>query len=133
MGITLELLRRGRTLELAECFVLEIDVPVAAIIERISGRRWHPASGRSYHLRFHPPKVDGKDDLTGEPLVQRDDDKEETVKKRLDVYSNQTRPLVQYYQSWAAQQPGCAPRYHVIDGLGTVEEITRRALAALAG
>jgi len=113
--------------------VLEIDVPVAAIVERISGRRWHPASGRSYHLRFHPPKADGKDDLTGEPLVQRDDDKEETVKKRLDVYSSQTRPLVQYYQSWAAQQPERAPRYHVIDGLGTVEEITRRALAALAG
>jgi len=113
--------------------VLEIDVPFEAIIERISGRRWHPASGRSYHLRFQPPKEAGKDDVTGEALVQRDDDREETVKKRLQVYSSQTRPLVQYYRDWAAREPGRAPRCHAINGLGTVEEITARALAALGG
>ena len=113
--------------------VLEIDVPFDAIIERMSGRRSHPASGRIYHVTFNPPKVAGKDDLTGEPLVQRDDDKEETVKKRLDVYSQQTRPLVEYYRNWAAQEPQAAPKYSVISGIGTVEEITARALKALEG
>jgi adenylate kinase len=113
-------------------YVLEIDVPFEAIIERMSGRRSHPASGRIYHVRFNPPKVDGKDDLTGEPLVQRDDDKEETVKKRLDVYSAQTRPLVDYYSSWAKSDAAAAPKYRAISGLGQVEEITARALAALA-
>ncbi|NBX88774.1 MAG: adenylate kinase, partial [Betaproteobacteria bacterium] len=82
-------------------FVLELDVPFQAIIERMSGRRSHPASGRTYHVKFNPPQVAGKDDLTGEPLVQREDDKEETVKKRLEVYSQQTRPLVEYYSAWA--------------------------------
>ena len=111
--------------------VLEIDVPHAAIIERMSGRRVHVASGRSYHLKFNPPKVDGVDDLTGEPLVQRDDDREETVSKRLDVYQRQTRPLVDYYGKWAAGgQPG-APRYARISGTGTVEEITARVMQAL--
>lgn len=114
-------------------FVLEIDVPFEAIIERMSGRRSHPASGRTYHVKFNPPKVAGKDDVTGEALVQREDDKEETVKKRLDVYSAQTRPLVDYYSSWAKQDPAAAPKYRAISGLGQVEEITARALAALAG
>jgi adenylate kinase len=111
--------------------VLEIDVPFEAIIERISGRRSHPASGRIYHVKFNPPKVAGVDDVTGEALVQRDDDKEETVKKRLEVYSAQTRPLVDYYRSWAQKESTVAPQYHAISGLGTVEEITHRALKAL--
>ena len=113
-------------------FVLEIDVPFDAIIERMSGRRSHPGSGRTYHVKFNPPKVAGKDDLTGEDLIQRDDDKEETVKKRLEVYSAQTRPLVDYYSGWAAQDPANAPKYRAISGTGSVEEITTRAMAALA-
>ena len=113
-------------------YVLEIDVPFDAIIERMSGRRSHPASGRTYHVKFNPPKVEGKDDVTGEPLVQRDDDKEDTVRKRLDVYSQQTRPLVDYYGNWAKADPANAPKYRAISGTGTVEDITARALAALA-
>jgi len=113
--------------------VLEIDVPDAAIIERMSGRRVHLASGRSYHLQFNPPKVAGIDDLTGEPLVQRDDDSEATVSKRLDVYQAQTRPLVDYYARWAATGDAQAPRHARIGGLGTVDEITARVMAALAG
>ena len=111
--------------------VLEIDVPDEAIIERMSGRRVHPASGRSYHLQFNPPKVAGQDDVTGEPLIQRDDDQESTVRKRLDVYQSQTRPLVAYYSQWAATGDDGAPRYRKISGTGSVEEITSRALAAL--
>jgi adenylate kinase len=111
--------------------VLEIDVPFAAIVERMSGRRSHPASGRIYHVKFNPPKVEGKDDVTGEPLVQRDDDKEETVQKRLDVYAAQTRPLVEYYSNWS-KADAAAPKYRRIDGMGTVDEITARALQALA-
>jgi adenylate kinase len=114
-------------------YVLEIDVPFDAIIERMSGRRSHPASGRTYHVKFNPPKVEGVDDVSGEPLVQRDDDKEETVKKRLDVYSAQTRPLVDYYANWAKAEPASAPKYRAISGMGTVEEITQRAMAALSG
>jgi adenylate kinase len=112
--------------------VLEIDVPDAAIVERMSGRRVHPASGRTYHVKFNPPKVAGKDDVTGEDLIQRDDDKEETVRKRLEVYHAQTRPLVDYYSKWAASGDPQAPRYRRIDGLGSVDEITARAIAALA-
>ena len=112
-------------------YVLEIDVPFDAIIERMSGRRSHPASGRTYHVKFNPPKEEGKDDVTGEPLVQRDDDKEETVQKRLQVYDEQTRPLVDYYSTWAKSEPDAAPKYRAISGTGTVEEITSRALAAL--
>ncbi|MBN9405905.1 MAG: adenylate kinase [Burkholderiales bacterium] len=112
-------------------YVLEIDVPFDAIIERMSGRRSHPASGRTYHVTFNPPKVAGQDDVTGEPLVQRDDDREETVRKRLEVYSQQTRPLVDYYSDWAAREPAAAPKYRAIEGTGTVEQITARALAAL--
>ena len=111
--------------------VLEIDVPFDAIIERMSGRRVHVASGRTYHVRFNPPKHEGLDDLTGEALIQRDDDKEETVKKRLEVYSAQTRPLVNYYAAWSEKEPGLAPRYRAISGLGSVEEITERAFKAL--
>jgi adenylate kinase len=111
--------------------VLEIDVPFDAIIERMSGRRVHVASGRTYHVRFNPPKHEGLDDLTGEALIQRDDDKEETVKKRLEVYSAQTRPLVDYYSSWSEKEPALAPRYCAISGQGSVEEITERAFKAL--
>ena len=112
--------------------VLEIDVPDADIIDRMSGRRVHPASGRTYHVRFNPPKVEGKDDVTGEPLIQREDDKEETVRKRLAIYQSQTRALVAYYCDWARSgQPG-APRYRKIAGAGTVEEIRQRAFDALS-
>lgn len=113
-------------------YVLEIDVPFEAIIERMSGRRSHPASGRTYHVKFNPPKVEGQDDATGEPLVQRDDDKEETVKKRLDVYSAQTRPLVDYYSNWATSAPAEAPKYRMISGMGNVDAITEAALRALS-
>ena len=113
-------------------YVLEIDVPFDAIIERMSGRRSHPASGRVYHIKFNPPKAEGKDDVTGEPLIQRADDLEETVKKRLDVYSAQTRPLVAYYANWASAEPAAAPRYRAISGTGKVDEITTRAFAALS-
>ena len=112
--------------------VLEIDVPDAAIIERMSGRRVHAASGRTYHLKYNPPKVDGKDDLTGEPLIQRDDDLEQTVRKRLQIYQDQTRPLVEYYEGWARRGEPGAPQYHRISGVGSVDEITARAFAALA-
>jgi adenylate kinase len=112
--------------------VLEIDVPDEAIIERMSGRRVHPASGRTYHVKFNPPKVEGKDDATGEALIQRDDDREETVRKRLAVYHDQTKLLVGYYNEWAkSSQPG-APLYRKISGIGPVEEIRDRAFAALA-
>ena len=116
-------------------YVLEIDVPFASIIERMSGRRVHLASGRTYHLRYNPPQVAGKDDLTGEELIQRDDDQEETVRKRLEVYNTQTRPLVEYYSSWANKTPVknevAAPQYKKIEGLGTVEEITAKTFLAL--
>ena len=111
--------------------VLEIDVPDASIIERMSGRRVHLASGRTYHVTFNPPKVAGKDDVTGEALIQRDDDKEETVRKRLAVYQSQTRPLVAYYAESAARGDADAPKYRLINGTGGVDEITARAMAAL--
>jgi adenylate kinase len=113
--------------------VLEIDVPDEAIVERMSGRRVHVASGRTYHVKFNPPKTAGVDDVTGEPLIQRDDDQEATVLKRLQVYQAQTRPLVDYYSAWAATGDAQAPRYARIAGIGPVEEITSRALQALAG
>ncbi len=112
-------------------FVVEIDVPFAAIIERMSGRRFHAASGRTYHVKFNPPKVEGIDDVTAEPLIQRDDDKEETVRKRLDVYSAQTRPLVEYYSRWASSGATGAPQYRSINGLGEVDAITQRVVEAL--
>ena len=113
-------------------YVLEIDVPDDEIITRMSGRRVHTASGRSYHVKFNPPQAEGKDDVTGELLIQRDDDREETVKKRLEVYRAQTRPLVDYYGRWAASGEPGAPRYRRISGLGAVEEIRRRVFAALS-
>ena len=113
--------------------VLEIDVPEAAIIERMSGRRVHQPSGRTYHLKFNPPKVAGKDDATGEDLIQRVDDQEDTVRHRLSVYQNQTRPLVDYYAAWGASGEAGAPRYARISGLGGVDEIKASAFAALAG
>lgn len=112
--------------------VLEIDVPDADIIERMSGRRVHLASGRTYHVRFNPPKVVGKDDVTGEPLIQRDDDREETVRKRLEVYHAQTRPLVDYYTRWAESGDAAAPKVRRISGQGAVEEITARVFRALS-
>ncbi|WP_321915627.1 MULTISPECIES: adenylate kinase [unclassified Paraburkholderia] len=114
--------------------VLELDVPFDQIIVRMSGRRFHPASGRTYHVKFNPPKVEGKDDLTGEPLIQRDDDTEETVRKRLQVYVAQTRPLIDYYTEWmrrGAEHGLTAPQYRRVSGLGSVEEIRARVLDAL--
>ena len=111
--------------------VLEIDVPNAEIIDRMAGRRVHPGSGRTYHLRHKPPKHDGRDDLTGEPLAQRDDDREEVVRKRLEVYRQQTAPLVDYYQQWADSAQGQAPRYRKVSGLGPIERIREHVLGAL--
>jgi len=112
-------------------FVLEIDVPDAAIIERMSGRRVHVASGRTYHLLYNPPKVAGKDDLTGEDLVQRADDCEETVRKRLEVYHAQTMPLIEYYAKWAATGDARAPKHRKVDGTGDVEAVRAACAAAL--
>ena len=114
-------------------YVLEIDVPDELIVERMSGRRSHPASGRVYHVKFNPPKVEGKDDVTGEPLVQRDDDTEETVKKRLAVYHNQTEVLLGYYNKWSESGLPGAPKYRKISGVGPVEQVRDAAVAALAG
>ncbi len=111
--------------------VVEIDVPDEEIIKRMSGRRAHLASGRTYHIIFNPPKVEGKDDVTGEPLVQRDDDKEETVRKRLDVYHAQTEPLVDYYKKWAGSGEAGAPKHVRIEGVGKVEEIRDQIFKAL--
>ena len=112
-------------------YVIEIDVPDAAIIERMSGRRVHVASGRTYHVKFNPPKVTGRDDVTGEPLIQREDDREETVKRRLDVYHGQTEPLVAYYLRWSDTGDARAPRYRKVNGLGTVEGVRDACMAAL--
>jgi adenylate kinase len=112
--------------------VVEIDVPDEEIIKRMSGRRAHLASGRTYHIIYNPPKEEGKDDITGEPLVQRDDDKEETVKKRLDVYHAQTEPLVDYYKKWETSGEAAAPKHIAIAGVGKVEEIRDQIFNALA-
>ena len=112
-------------------YVLEIDVPDDEIIARMGGRRVHPASGRTYHVRFNPPKVADRDDVTGEPLIQRDDDRADTVRKRLEVYHAQTRALVDYFTRWAATGDPRAPQYRRISGVGSVDEIRARALAAL--
>ena len=111
--------------------VLEIEVPDAAIIERMSGRRVHLASGRTYHVKYNPPKEDGKDDVTGEPLTQRDDDQEVTVRRRLAIYHSQTRPLVDYYSQWFASGDTQAPRCARVSGSGSVDEITARVMVAL--
>lgn len=113
-------------------YVLEIDVPDELIVERMSGRRTHPASGRVYHTKFNPPKTEGVDDVTGEPLVQRDDDKEETVLKRLAVYHNQTEVLLGYYNKWAQSGLPGAPKYRKISGVGPVEQVRDAAFAALS-
>jgi adenylate kinase len=112
-------------------YVLEIDVDDGEIIQRMSGRRSHPGSGRTYHVKFNPPKVDGKDDVTGEPLVQRDDDKEDTVRKRLEVYHTQTAQLIGYYSKWAQGGDKRAPKYRKIAGVGSVDDIRDKAFAAL--
>jgi adenylate kinase len=113
-------------------YVLEIDVPDELIVERMSGRRTHQASGRVYHVKFNPPKTEGLDDVTGEPLVQRDDDKEETVTKRLSVYHNQTEVLLGYYNKWAQSGLPGAPKYRKISGVGQVEQVRDAAFAALS-
>ncbi|MDD2720251.1 MAG: adenylate kinase [Gallionella sp.] len=112
-------------------YVVEIDVADSEIVKRMSGRRVHPASGRTYHVVFNPPKVEGKDDLTGEDLVQRPDDIEDTVVKRLGVYHDQTKPLVDYYRAWAQHDPASAPKSVKIPGVGSVDEICERIIAAL--
>jgi adenylate kinase len=111
--------------------VVDIDVPDGEIIKRMSGRRVHLASGRTYHVLFNPPKEEGKDDVTGEPLIQRDDDKEETVRKRLEVYHEQTEPLIDYYKRWQNSGEVAAPKYVGIEGIGKVEEIRDKIFAAL--
>ncbi|MCK8515556.1 adenylate kinase [Methylonatrum kenyense] len=112
-------------------FVLELQVDDEQIVSRMSGRRVHPGSGRVYHIEHNPPKVDGRDDVTGEPLVQREDDQEDTVRKRLQVYHEQTRPLVDYYGRLAASGDSSAPRYVAVDGLGDVQDVKQRILAEL--
>lgn len=111
--------------------VLEIDVPDQDIIDRMAGRRVHLSSGRTYHVKYNPPKVAGKDDVTGEDLIQRDDDKEETVRKRLDIYHSQTKPLVTFYTNWQNAGDAKAPKVKKVAGVGGVDEITARVLGAL--
>lgn len=120
-----------RTAQVPIEYVLEIDVPDQDIVQRMGGRRVHLASGRTYHVKFNPPKVADRDDATGEPLIQRDDDQEATVRNRLEVYHSQTQPLIKYYQDWAAKGDARAPKHQRISGSGTVEEIKARALKAL--
>ncbi|MCX7171875.1 MAG: adenylate kinase [Proteobacteria bacterium] len=122
-----------KTAAVAIDYVLEIDVPDGDIVARMSGRRVHLASGRTYHVKFNPPKVDGKDDATGEALIQRDDDQEATVLKRLEVYHAQTQPLIEFYGKWAASGDARSPKCRKISGQGKVDEIRERAFAALAG
>lgn len=114
-------------------YVVELRVPDEEIVRRMGGRRVHPGSGRTYHVLFNPPRTAGQDDVTGEPLIQRDDDVEETVRKRLQVYHSQTAPLIKYYGDWAATGDRRAPKHMCIDGSGDVAEITRQVLAALRG
>ncbi|NIC04694.1 adenylate kinase [Billgrantia bachuensis] len=113
--------------------VLEIAVADEEIVKRLAGRRVHPDSGRVYHVEYNPPKQEGKDDVTGEPLIQRDDDRESTVRNRLAVYHEQTAPLVDYYRQWAEEEPQAAPAYHRVEGIGSVDEITRKVAEALEG
>jgi adenylate kinase len=112
--------------------VLEIAVPDGDIIERMSGRRVHVASGRTYHVKFNPPKVEGRDDATGEPLIQRDDDREDVVRNRLKVYHAQTSVLIDYYARWAKTGDAAAPKYRKVSGVGSVDDIKQRVYAALA-
>jgi adenylate kinase len=128
---TLEQAEAMRASDLRVDYVLEIDVADAEIIARMAGRRVHLASGRSYHVQFNAPKIPDRDDVTGELLIQRDDDREETVRRRLQVYHAQTRPLIDYYEAWAATGDARAPRHLRISGSGGVDEIRERAFAAL--
>jgi adenylate kinase len=120
-----------KTQGIALDYVVEVDVPDEEIIQRMSGRRVHPASGRTYHVVFNPPKVEGKDDVTGEDLIQRDDDNETTVRKRLDVYHSQTKPLVAFYSTWAASGEAGAPKYVKVAGIGSVDAIRDSIFEAL--
>ena len=120
-----------KTAGVALDYVLEIDVADSEIVERMSGRRVHVASGRTYHVKFNPPKVEGKDDETGEPLIQRDDDSEATVLKRLELYHSQTKPLVAFYSAWAATGDAKAPKCRKIAGVGSVDQIKQAAFDAL--
>jgi adenylate kinase len=113
--------------------VLEIAVADEEIVDRLAGRRVHPGSGRVYHLQHQPSKEDGKDDVTGEALIQRDDDRESTVRNRLSVYHEQTAPLVDYYQQWAKRDPEAAPSYHRVEGIGSIDDITAQVIKALEG
>ena len=129
-------LAQADALKEAEVFVdavVEIDVPDEEIINRMSGRRVHPDSGRTYHVVFNPPKDAGKDDETDEPLIQRDDDQEDTVKARLKVYHDQTEPLIHYYSEWAEQGGESAPRYVKVSGIGKVDEIRNTIISGLEG
>jgi adenylate kinase len=112
-------------------FVVEIDVPDATIVARMGGRRVHLASGRTYHVEFNPPKAEGRDDLTGEPLVQREDDKAATVQDRLNIYHSQTQPIIGWYRDWASKGDPAAPKLRRVDGTGLVEQIRDRVFAAL--
>ncbi|SFR75242.1 Adenylate kinase [Marinobacter daqiaonensis] len=114
-------------------YVVEIAVDDEEIVRRLSGRRVHPGSGRIYHVKYDPPKEEGKDDVTGEPLVQREDDKEETVRKRLEVYHSQTEPLIGYYQDWAEKEPEKAPKYVRVNGVGSLDDIRSEILSKLGG
>jgi adenylate kinase len=120
-----------RTEDIAVDYVIEIAVPDEEIIKRMSGRRVHAASGRTYHVEFNPPRDDGKDDVTGEPLIQRDDDREETVRKRLQVYHEQTAPLIQYYTRWSESDDVDAPAYVRVNGIGDLEEVRQRILSSI--
>ncbi|MEQ6916998.1 adenylate kinase [Halomonas aquatica] len=113
--------------------VLEIAVDDEEIVKRLAGRRVHPGSGRVYHLEYQPPKEEGKDDVTGEALIQRDDDRESTVRNRLSVYHDQTAPLVDYYQQWAKESAQTAPVYHRVEGVGSIDDITGQVIQALEG
>lgn len=122
-----------RTANIDVDYVIEIDVPDAAIVERMSGRRVHVGSGRSYHVKYKPPRLAGRDDVTGDALIQREDDKEDTVRRRLVVYHSQTEPLIAYYERWEHTGDPRAPRYRRVNGLGTVESVGDACLAALRG
>ena len=111
--------------------LLEIEVPDSEIVERISGRRCHLPTGRTYHVRFNPPKVPGRDDATGDPLIQRDDDREDVVRNRLQVYHSQTRVVVDYFRDWADNGEPGAPRYRKVHGIGTVDQVRQRVMSAL--
>lgn len=113
--------------------VLEISVDDEEIVKRLAGRRVHPGSGRVYHMEYQPPKEEGKDDVTGEALIQRDDDRESTVRNRLAVYHEQTAPLVDYYRQWAKEDPEAAPEYHRVEGVGSIDDITGQVIEALEG